>query len=144
MHHSQTFATFVTFVDSYYNIRMSKVSNTEWGLVIGALFTIDLVQVLLEWLVVGLFINPFVDIFVGMSLALYLQLRGQSLANPKRLFVLIGSFLGEMVPGVDELPLWGLDGIFNMVISKSNKILEAVPGGKAISSATGINDKKVS
>ena len=121
----------------------SKISNVEWGLVIGALLTIDLVQLLLEWLVIGLVLNPFIDIFVGMSFALYLQLRGQSLANPKRLLGLIGSFVGELIPVVDELPLWGLDGIFNMLISKSDKILAQVPGGKAVASATGINDKKV-
>ena len=112
----------------------SKISNVEWGLVIGALFTIDLLQIILEWLVIGLAINWIIDIFVGMSFALYLQLRGQSLANPKRLFSLIGTFVGELIPAVDELPLWGLDGIFNMIISKSDKILEQVPGGKVVNS----------
>ena len=115
----------------------SKISNVEWGLVIGALFTIDATQILLEWLVIGVFINPFIDIFVGMSFAFYLQLRGQSLASPKRLFALIGTFVGEMIPVVDELPLWGLDGIFNMVISKSDKILGQIPGGAGISKAIG-------
>ena len=70
----------------------SKISNIEWGLLIGALFTIDLIQIGLDFLAVGAIINRFLDIFVGLSLALYLQMRGQSLANPKRLFVLIGTF----------------------------------------------------
>ena len=112
-----------------------KISNVEWGLVIGALFTIDLIQIILEWILIGLAINWIIDIFVGMSFALYLQLRGQSLANPKRLLGLIGTFVGELIPAVDELPLWCLDGIFNMVISKSDKILGQVPGGKIVESA---------
>jgi len=114
----------------------SKISNTEWGLVIGALLMVDLVQIVLEWLVIGLAINPFVDIFVGMSLGLYLHLRGQSLADPKRIIGLVATFLGEQVPGVDAigLPLWTLDGIYNFLLSKSDKILEQVPGGKVVTS----------
>ena len=120
----------------------SKISTVEWGLVIGALFAVDITQVLLEWLIIGLAINWIIDIFVGMSFALYLHLRGQSLTSPKRLFSLIGTFVGEMIPVVDELPLWGLDGIFNMVISKSDEILKQVPGAnKVISSNSKENAK---
>jgi len=96
---------------------------------------IGLIQIVLEWLIIGLFINPFIDIFVGMSLALYLQLRGQSMASPKRLFGLLGTFFGEMMPVVAELPLWTLDGIFNMMISKSDKILGQIPGGNLAANA---------
>jgi len=121
------------------NKEESKISNTEWGLVIGALLMIDLIQMVLEWLIIGLFINWIIDMFVGMSFALYLQLRGQSLANPKRLFGLIGTFFAELIPVVDELPLWCLDGIFNMVISKSDKILGQIPGGNLAANAVGGN-----
>ncbi|PIR41939.1 MAG: hypothetical protein COV30_00965 [Candidatus Yanofskybacteria bacterium CG10_big_fil_rev_8_21_14_0_10_37_15] len=117
------------------NKEESKISNTEWRLVIGALLMIGLIQIVLEWLIIGLFINPFIDIFVGMSLALYLQLRGQSMASPKRLFGLLGTFFGEMMPVVAELPLWTLDGIFNMMISKSDKILGQIPGGNLAANA---------
>ena len=120
----------------------SKISNIEWGLVIGALLTVDLGQIVLEWLVIGLILNPFIDIFVGMSLALYLQLRGQSLASPKRLFGLIGTFVGELIPVVDELPLWCLDGIFNMVISKSDTIMSKIPGEKEVAKVAGINNSR--
>ena len=113
----------------------SKISNVEWGLVIGALFTVDLVQIALDLLVIGAVINRFVDIFVGLSLAFYLQLRGQSLTNPKRLFGLIGTFFAEEIPEVDALPFLGLDGIYNMMLSKSDKILSQVPGGNVVNSA---------
>ncbi len=117
----------------------SRISNVEWGLLIGALFTIDLIQIGVEWLMswwgIGLFINWGLDIIVGMSLAFYLQIRGQSMANPKRLFGLVATLGLEFIPVLDELPLWGLDGIFNMAISKSDKILKSVPGGGIISGA---------
>ena len=120
----------------------SKISNTEWGLVIGALFTIDGVQIVLDLFVIGAVINRFIDIFVGLSFALYLQLRGQSLVNPKRLLALLATFTGEMIPVVDALPLWGLDGIVNMSLSKVDTIIKKVPGVKMVSSVVSISRGK--
>lgn len=116
--------------------KKSKISNVEWGLVIGALFAIDITQILIEWTLgwigVGVFINWIIDLMTGMSLALYLQLRGQSVVNPKRLAGIVGTFVAELIPVVDQLPLWGMDGIFNMVISKSDEIVSKIPGGSAL------------
>lgn len=115
----------------------SKISNIEWGIVIGALFIVDLIQIILEWLLglIGIseIIIPLIDIFVGLSFGLYLHLRGQSVASPKRFISLISTLFLEMVPVVDELPLWGLDGIFNMMMSKSDVILSQIPGGGIVS-----------
>lgn len=119
--------------------RKSKISNTEWGLVISALFLIDLIQIIIEWLMswwgVGIILNWIIDVIVGMSFAFYLQMRGQSLADPKRMFGLIGTFVAELIPVIDELPLWGMDGLFNMAISKSDTILKNIPGGKIVAGA---------
>ena len=118
----------------------SKISNVEWGLVIGALFAIDITQIIIEWLLgwigIGIFINWIIDLMTGMSLALYLQLRGQSMVNPKRLAGIVGTFVAELIPIVDQLPLWGMDGIFNMVISKSDTIVSKIPGGTNLTTGT--------
>jgi hypothetical protein len=110
----------------------SKISNTEWWLVIGALFTIDAIQIGIEWLLIwfagtSVVVNFCIDLFVGMSFGFYLHWRGENLANPKRLFGLLGTMGLEMIPGVDELPLWGLDGIYNMIISKSERVIKNTP-----------------
>ncbi len=106
----------------------SKISNTEWGLVIGALLVVDIVNILIEWASSwwgpGLVIIPLIDLFTGMSFALYLQLRGQSLANPKRLMGLLVTFVGEVVPVVDELPFWCLDGVYNFFLAKGEATFE--------------------
>ncbi len=104
-------------------------------MVIGTLFLVDLIQLGLDLLLqVGVIANRFIDVFVGMSLAFYLQMRGQSLTDPKRILGLVGTFFAEEIPDVDALPFWGLDGIYNMMLSKSDKILGQVPGGKAVTS----------
>lgn len=106
----------------------SKISNVEWGLVIGALFTMDAIEALLDWMFIGFFLNPFLDLLVGMSLALYLQLRGESLSNPKRLFGLLSTFGFEVFPFVSEFPLWGFYGIFSMSLSKKESLKSQILG----------------
>ncbi len=108
-----------------------KISNLEWGLVIAALFIVDAIQIFIEWIFVwfagiSIVINFLIDLWVAMSLALYLQMRGQSMGNPKRLFGLLGTFGLEMWPGISELPLWTLDGIYYYIIYKSDTILNLV------------------
>ena len=118
----------------------SKISNTEWGLVIGALFTVDGAQALLNFFAIGVIFNRLISIFVGMSLALYLKLRGE--LDWKAMVALIITFFGEEAPLFDTLPFWGGLGLYYFGKAKSKKVLAQVPGGKVISSATGINDKK--
>lgn len=115
----------------------SKISNTEWGLLIGALFCIDLIQIAVDFFLVwimgiNVFINFLIDLFVGMSLPLYLQLRGESMANPKRIFSILATFGLEMVPLMSDLPLWSLDGFFLMSVSKSDKIIKNIPMAKNV------------
>ncbi len=113
----------------------SKISLMEWGLVIGALFVCDLLQAGLDLLVIGEFTNPFFDLIIGMSFGLYLQMRGESLTKPSRAFGLLGTFLLEMVPLIDDLPLWSLDGLFNMLVSRPdilNKVSMGIPGSGVV------------
>lgn len=110
----------------------SKISNTEWGLFIAALFCIDLIQIFIDiffiWFMgINVYINFMIDMVVGMSIPLYLQLRGESMKNPKRIFSLLATFGLEMIPLVSDLPLWGLDGIFLMTVSKSDKMVKNAP-----------------
>ncbi len=114
--------------------KKSKISNVEWGLFIGALIMIDITQAVLEWLTLGassITVNPFVDLFLTMAIPFYLHLRGENMADPKRWGGLLLSFLGELIPGVDEFPLWSLYGLYLFSLSKSGEILEKIPGGKA-------------
>lgn len=110
----------------------SKMNNTEWGLVIGALFFLDTIQLVLTYVfLIGFGINEFLDAFVAWTLALYLYLRGAIDRN--RLIVLIGGWIAEA--GTDGgIPLWGLVGVALYFMSKGEKIIEQVPGGKAIKS----------
>ncbi len=104
----------------------SRISNTEWGLVIGALATIDLTQFFLDVLLVGPFVNPFIDIVVGMALPFYLKIRGVKL-DSKKIGGMIGAFFLELIPGFDALPLWCLDGFMNMMLDKADKKLPKLP-----------------
>ncbi len=107
----------------------SKISNTEWGLVIGALLVVDGVQALLNFFAVGVLVNRFINIFVGMMIPLYLKLRGVKL-DTKKIGSMIGGFGLEMIPVFDFLPVWTAIGVRNMMLDKADKKLKK-SGGQA-------------
>jgi hypothetical protein len=58
-----------------------------------------------------------------MLFPLYLEIRGVSMVNTKRLVALAGTFTGEMIPAIDSLPLWTLDLVY---VRSTVKIEEAL------------------
>lgn len=99
-------------------IHKSRISATEWGLVIGLMVCIDLMQIILDLFVVGVGVNRAIDIAVGMAFPFYLQIRGEKMGDPRRLLALLATFLGEMVPIVDAFPLWTADAVYNMFLAR--------------------------
>ena len=97
-----------------------KISDTEWWLVIGFLFTMDATMFLLDFTGIGEFLDPFIDGFIGMAYPFYLHIRGQDVTNNKRLAGLIVTFLtGLFSDGV--LDFWFLDGYYNMRLAKAEE-----------------------
>jgi hypothetical protein len=118
----------------------SKISNMEWGLLIGVGITIDVLQFILNILVGGLIMNRFITAFVSMCLAFYYFLRGVRMDSKKTLG-LIGSFILEEVPVVDSLP--GITGniVMTMLWDKADKKLAE---NHLTESLTHISNKKPS
>lgn len=100
------------------SFKKSHITNTEWALIIGALEFIDLIELILGFFVIGEFVNTFIDWIVGPSLAFYLFMRGEDLSSSKRVISLIGSFFLELIPIINNLPLWTLDGLYLMSLSR--------------------------
>lgn len=112
----------------------SRVSNTEWGLLIGAAGMVDLFQLVLDVLgQIGVLANRFIDIAMGMALPFYLHMRGVKL-DSKKVASMAVSFLLEEVPEVDALPLWCADVIAIMFWDKADQALEKVtqPPGEVV------------
>lgn len=103
----------------------SKISNMEWGLVIGALFAVDVVQILLNLFAIGVVVNRFITLFMWMAWPFYLKMRGQNLFSPKKIASTVTTYVGEIVPVFDTLPLWGINGIVTMVLTKAEEKLGA-------------------
>lgn len=98
----------------------SKMSNFEWGLYIGVLLMIDFAQFVLDFFIVGVVVNRFIDIGVGMAKPLYLKTRGVSL-DRKKIGGMVVTFILELFPVVDALPLWTLDGILDFVLDRADR-----------------------
>lgn len=103
------------------------ISNTEWGLVIGALAACDGCQFFLDAILLG-WLNPIVDIAVLFFFALYIVLRDVHM-DWKRWLSLFTAFGIETfgIQTVDSLPLWSLDGVFIMVQHKLHKKIPNLP-----------------
>src|SRR5882724_81900 len=103
----------------------SRISNTEWALVIGAAFAIDIIQIILDFFLIGEWINWLIDLFVGMSLGFYYNLRGVKL-DAKKLITLITSLLIEET-SLGAAPCWGIDVCMTMAWDKADKNLAKIP-----------------
>lgn len=109
----------------------SNISNTEWGIVVSLLFIIDIAQIILNFLVIGVFVNRLISIAVGFAWPTYLTLRGVSLTT-RRAGSIILSFLVELIPAVDSFTSWGIDGIYVMLSVKlADRTLKKTKLGRA-------------
>ena len=106
--------------------KSSRISNTEWGLVIGAVLVIDFLQVVLDLFVIGIFVNRFIDIVVGMALPFYFWCRGVKI-DSKKVITWVSSFIGEEIPMLDAAPLWTGDVLATMAWDKAEKKLSYPP-----------------
>lgn len=105
----------------------SKISNTEWGMAIGVLLLIDLVEAGLDLLFgIGAFTNPFIDLAVNLLWPTYLYLRGVNLKSV-RMFgtLIIGGALQE-IPGFDGF--WTIEGVIIMLIVKAEEKIKEETG----------------
>lgn len=105
-----------------------RLTKTKWKMLVGLFVIIDLIQIILDLFAIGAVVNRFIDIAVGVGLPLFLRTQGVKLANPKRMLAMLGAFVGEMIPGVDALPLWTLDVLYTWSTVKAEEALAKVPG----------------
>ncbi len=103
----------------------SKISNAEWGLILGAAAMVDLGQLVLDIMAIGLAANRIIDLGVVATLPLYLTLRGFKL-DTQVLLLIGGSFLAEEVPVLDVAPFWTFDVWRLWQIDKKRKAQDAL------------------
>jgi hypothetical protein len=107
--------------------KQQQLSNITWGFLIGTAVVIDATQVVLDWLIIGLVANRYIDIVVGMGLSFALWILGVKM-NKKKIISIVTAFFLEMAPLLDALPLWTLDVILIMAFEKAEgKIMHALP-----------------
>ncbi|MEI6304493.1 MAG: hypothetical protein WCP09_00535 [Candidatus Taylorbacteria bacterium] len=85
-----------------------KVVNSMEKMLVYAFFAcVDLTQIILDFTGIGEVANHFIDIGVGIILFSYGSMK--KLWAPKKLGVLLATFIGEQIPFVNALPFWTLD-----------------------------------
>src|SRR5882724_9238574 len=97
----------------------SSISNIEWGLVIGAVVVIDLVEFGLDWIGIGLVANEFIDIWVGMALPFYFYMRGVTPDRKKLITWIVGPIFEMLTDGL--IPVgWTADVVITMLLDKAD------------------------
>lgn len=107
-----------------------RISFIEWLFVLGIAIFIDVTEFIVDLITFGVTeaIWPPIDMMIGGALAGYLWMRGQKLSNPKRLIPFLSVFGLEMMPLVQDLPLWSLDVIWNWFIAESPASVKKIAG----------------
>lgn len=102
------------------------MSKQKWAAFYAAVVFIDILQIILDFFVVGVAINRAIDVVVAILLPFCLHLCGISMTDPKKLLSVLGAGVLEMFPGVDALPLWTLDLVVIHAMSKGKDVLKKV------------------
>lgn len=84
----------------------SNASSLEWNLVMGFTFMVELAQLVLNFLAIGLALNRAISVGMGIMMTWWMLTRGGGLHNPKRIISMVATFGAEEVPVLDSLFFW--------------------------------------
>lgn len=85
----------------------NSMTPAKWGLLYLFAGFVDILQLILNFFAVGIAINRFIDVAIGIGIPGFLHLNGIKISDNMVLYLSI--FLGEQIPLVDSLPLWTLE-----------------------------------
>jgi hypothetical protein len=88
--------------------KRSKIGKTEWWILIAIAALVDVAQIALDFLAIGVIVNRYIDIFVAMAAPFYLAIRGVPM-DVRTLMLFGASFVAEEIPLADIAPAWTFD-----------------------------------
>ena len=103
----------------------SKISNIEWGLMIGVALLFDGVQFFLDVVLIGLIVNRLISIWAWLTFYLWLKIKG---VKNFRGWLAIGG-IAEIIPVIAALPFWTGMIIVIMIKNKTKEILPKAMAG---------------
>lgn len=84
---------------------------------------IDGVQALLNFLLIGVIINPFINIVAAMMYGIWFSHHNMSVMSTKTAMPFFATILGEFVPLINTLPMWSGFIVFAMVTRKIRDVI---------------------
>lgn len=100
------------------------MSKTRWAIFYAVIIFVDIVQVLLDLVAIGVVLNRVIDVVVAFLLPFFLHISGVKMTDMKKILSIFAAFGFELMPGVDALPLWTLDLFVIHSISKGEEKLK--------------------
>jgi hypothetical protein len=106
----------------------SRITNFEWGILFLGFVFLDVLQIALDTIFIGVFVNPPIDILVGIALPIYFNKKGV-----KTSFLKVLAWIG--IPAIEALtasaaPFWWVEIVVTYISVKLEEKVEATAVGK--------------
>lgn len=108
----------------------TRVNNFQLALMLVVAFLIDGIQIIMEWLVVGLAFSWIPTILGTLIFFFWFTLNGISFVGPKKIFTFLGSFLIDIIPGSDALVVTSFNWVVAVLILVAISRAEDLTGVK--------------
>ena len=106
-----------------------KISFGGAAFMIAFAVIIDGVQAFLTWTVIGIVFTPFISIIALIVLGLSFAHYGTGMFKSRELGW-IGTVVGELVPGLNALPIWTFSTVANISIHNATSFIQDLRGTK--------------
>ena len=86
----------------------------------------DTLQALLTFILIGVVLNPIIDVMIAMLFTILLAAHGGGLVKRRAISMVITT-IGEIIPGLNALPLWTGFAIYTVVVDKLHHNMQEDP-----------------
>ena len=83
-----------------------KIGMTNAVILLVVAGIVDTIQIVLSLILIGLIVNPIINIFVSITFVVWLHAIGVHMGSATTITRLLGTIVGEFIPIVNTLPLW--------------------------------------
>lgn len=109
-----------------------KIDNIEGFLMVFVALLFDAPQIVFEWIGIGFLINWLITVFAFLTFTTWFALKGVSIFRIRRLGVMLGSFIIDIIPGTDATVIlaftWTLSVSATILITRAKEETRGLKG----------------
>lgn len=103
-----------------------KIEKHTWVFMLAIAGFVDLVQIVADFLIVGVVVNTILDIFVWLTFYVWFKIYGVNFISIKRGLPFVGAGLVELIPALNAFPTWTTAIAIMWATTKSQVVATAI------------------